>query len=139
VADFIIEHNMQYEGRLEQLVGNISRMSTSQIAIEQQSLISMKDRLMSLSTLRIQEELSRLDFIHHRLFTEVSNMLNKEAYQLSNAILQLDAVDPVKILSQGYSILKKEGIIVRSTSEVHVDDKISITLQDGDVSGIITK
>lgn len=54
---------------------------------------------------------------------------------------KLNALSPLSVLSRGYSVCEKNGEIVKSIKTLDADDKLKITMQDGEafciVSGVI--
>ncbi|MDO8571390.1 MAG: exodeoxyribonuclease VII large subunit [bacterium] len=55
---------------------------------------------------------------------------------LQSLMRQLDAYSPLAVLKRGYSIVKKEGSIVKSVQDIQKGDSLGITLSDGDVAVI---
>lgn len=49
----------------------------------------------------------------------------------------LDLLHPKAILKRGYAIVRSSGKVVRSVKQVHIDDILSIELQDGKLKSII--
>ena len=45
---------------------------------------------------------------------------------------KLDTLSPLKTLTRGYSIIEKNGGIVKSITDLQKDDEISIRLKDGE-------
>ena len=45
---------------------------------------------------------------------------------------KLDTVSPLKTLTRGYSIIEKDGKIVKSITDLQTEDEISIRLKDGE-------
>ena len=48
-----------------------------------------------------------------------------------------DAYSPLKTLSRGYTITKKEGKLIKSKSELKTGDMIEITFNDGQKEAIV--
>lgn len=67
-------------------------------------------------------------------FINISNRnLQLANTHLSNTIGKLDALSPLKVLERGYSIATKNGKSIVHTSEVNVEDTISLRLSDGNI------
>ena len=60
-------------------------------------------------------------------------------YSSDFAILcsKLDALSPLKVLGRGYSITKKDGIVVNHIDSLEIGDKVSIQFADGTVDAEI--
>lgn len=59
------------------------------------------------------------------------SILLKNQHALQKNCALLDAYSPLKVLSRGYSITKKECSVIKSIEDVQRDDMIETRLQDG--------
>lgn len=75
-------------------------------------------------SLRLDNLKSRLD---NKFLKSNSEYLNK----LTSLTAKLDALNPAKTLLRGYSITKKDNVIVKSVNTLSKNDKIQILLSDG--------
>ena len=50
---------------------------------------------------------------------------------------KLNLLNPLSVLSKGYSVVKKDGVLVKSIKDVKVKDKIDIKLHEGCLEAII--
>lgn len=139
VADFIIEKNMTYESRIVTSSTSLINSSRTLVKEQHQSLSLYKERLSQQTNSVIQEAMSSLDLIGHQMNSEVTLLLQHHNHHLDQASLKIDAVDPIKILDQGYSIVRKKGRSVFSADNLQKDDEVTIVLHDGEVESIITK
>ena len=44
---------------------------------------------------------------------------------------KIDALSPLKTLSRGYSIMEKNGKIIKSKKELNIGDEVNIKLYEG--------
>ncbi len=139
VADFIIEKNMTYESRIVTSSTALINSSRTLVKEQHQSLSLYKERLSQQTNSVIQEAMSSLDLIGHQMNSEVTLLLQHHNHHLDQASLKIDAVDPIKILDQGYSIVRKKGRSVFSADSLQKNDEVTIVLHDGEVESIITK
>lgn len=61
----------------------------------------------------------------------IRNRLTKERYQFAQKTQKLDLVSPLKILSRGYSIVKKDDHVVESANDLTHGDTVSLQFKDG--------
>ena len=62
----------------------------------------------------------------------------KEAEKIFQAsVLKLDALSPLKTMVRGFSIIEKDGKIVKSAKDLSKDDEINVRLVDGNKSAKI--
>ncbi len=60
-----------------------------------------------------------------------------EEEKLKGLVGKLESLNPLSVLSRGYSVALKDGKAVKSTKEVSVGDEISLRLLDGTVKTIV--
>ena len=51
--------------------------------------------------------------------------------EFQNVVEKIDALSPLKTLSRGYSIMEKNGKIVKSKKELNIGDEVNIKLYEG--------
>ena len=100
------------------------------------------DKCMSSSVFReptrkINEEAIRLDNYIKQLEQYIKTKQKEEKTKYIKLIAKLDAYSPLKTLARGYSIVQKEGNMVKSKEQLNSGDDIEIKLADGDVKAIV--
>ncbi len=85
-----------------------------------------------MSIYQIKEE--KLDRLTEKLKNMTMNILKNNVNIIENIRLKLSLINPVNILNKGYSIIHKEGKIVKTKDNILKDDKIKITLSDGETN-----
>ncbi len=100
------------------------------------------DKCMSSSVFReptrkINEEAIRLDNYIKQLEQYIKTKQKEEKTKYIKLIAKLDAYSPLKTLARGYSIVQKEGNMVKSKEQLNSGDDIEIKLADGDVMAIV--
>jgi len=81
----------------------------------------------------------RLQAIEHRLRRAIDERLQQRRQGLDGAARQLEAVSPRSVLTRGYTITarKKDGLPVRSASQLKPGDKLLTRFVDGKVESIV--
>jgi exodeoxyribonuclease VII large subunit len=83
---------------------------------------------------RINQERIRLDNITRMLFKAIQTGTDKYDNKLRLIKQKLESLSPYKIIKRGYGFVRLEwGKIVKSVKEVRIDDKLDITLMDGEL------
>lgn len=100
------------------------------------------DKCMSSSVFReptrkINEEAIRLDNYIKQLEQYIKTKQKEEKTKYIKLVAKLDAYSPLKTLARGYSIVQKEGKMVKSKKQLNSGDDIEIKLADGDVMAIV--
>ena len=66
------------------------------------------------------------------LEVSIKNAYNKAKEKFVENTARLDALSPLKTLTRGYSIIEKQGKIIKSKNELNKDDEISLRFFDGE-------
>lgn len=64
--------------------------------------------------------------------------LNKK-YLLERSMGKLDSLSPLKVVDRGYSLVTKNKVLVKSTSQLKTGDHINIRMTDGDISAVVSE
>ena len=72
-----------------------------------------------------------IDDIYDNLNSAYSDTLKLFDDLLKSHIIKLDALNPLKVLSRGYGVIKKDNKVVTGVNELVCGDNIDITLSDG--------
>lgn len=80
----------------------------------------------------------KLDDLLNNIIFRLKNQITIKKSYLQTLIEKLSTLNPLAILSRGYSITKLNEKIVKSVKHVKIKDKISTTLKDGSIESTIT-
>lgn len=78
-----------------------------------------------------QKSLERYSDIKESLQKEIIKYMNDKKQLLYYTIQSLKLLNPLNILEQGYSIVKKDNEIVKNTNKININDKLDVTLAKG--------
>ena len=91
----------------------------------------MKAKVFTNPLQNMQNNYLRLDGLIKQMENSIV-LKQKEAEKLfQSKVLKLDALSPLKTLTRGFSIIEKDGKMVKSSNDLKKDDEISIKLIDG--------
>ena len=91
-------------------------------------------------SLKINEKRMYIDSLVSELENSSMNIFNEKKRQLSVAVSKLDGLSPLGTLSRGFSLsFKEDGELIKSVSEVKINDKIDIKLKDGTIVAVAEK
>ena len=80
---------------------------------------------------RVQDEYVRLD----KITKNMENLVVKKERELRlktvQIITKIDSLSPLKALTRGYAVAENHGNIVKSISDIKLNDEINITFSDG--------
>ena len=85
-----------------------------------------------------KEPLQRINESYLHVDTQAKNIENKfklkimqKRSEFQNVVEKIDALSPLKTLSRGYSIMEKNGKIIKSKKELNIGDEVNIKLYEG--------
>ena len=93
----------------------------------------MKSRVFTDPTRKIIDNSIILDDYIKRLKKAITETQKHKKNKYNELIAKLDALSPLKTLIRGYSIVEKEGKIIKSAKQVNKLDEISIKFIDGKI------
>ena len=82
-------------------------------------------------TRRINENYIKIDTYVKQLENLINKVKEKNKNKYIELVSKLDTLSPLKTLTRGYSIVEKEGKIIKSIADLKAEDEISIRLKDG--------
>ncbi len=71
--------------------------------------------------------------LKHNLDVYINRILEYKSLNCSNLNNKLDALSPLKIMDKGFSIAHSKDHLIKSISDVKVDDIVSVTFKDGSI------
>ena len=83
-------------------------------------------------TRRIQENYIKMDSYIKQLENLINKVKEKNKNKYIELVSKLDTLSPLKTLTRGYSIIEKDGKIMKSITDLQTEDEISIRLKDGE-------
>ena len=83
-------------------------------------------------TRRIQENYIKIDSFVKTLENLMNKIKDKNKNKYIELVSKLDTLSPLKTLTRGYTIIEKDGKIVKSITDLKREDNISIRLKDGE-------
>ena len=65
---------------------------------------------------------------------KMDERLNFDLSKIKNTASKLDALNPISVLSRGYSIAEKDGKVISSKKQLHSGDKFTLEFSDGKIT-----
>ncbi|MBR2365601.1 MAG: exodeoxyribonuclease VII large subunit [Oscillospiraceae bacterium] len=80
----------------------------------------------------------RLDALQQKLIYALRTQLENDRRRFVRLTAGLDAMSPLKVLSRGYSVVRKpDGALVASVADAKIGDNIKIQLKDGTICAVV--
>lgn len=92
----------------------------------------MKSRVFTDPMRRIRDMDVVLDSYVQRLENRVRNIQKDNQTKYVELVTKLDTLSPLKTLTRGYTLTEKDGVIVKSASELKQGDEVKLRFVDGE-------
>ncbi|MCD7937950.1 MAG: exodeoxyribonuclease VII large subunit [Tannerellaceae bacterium] len=159
VAEFLIHYMASVAFELNDVRQAVLGSAMDVLETEKRILQAIGSRFPGITTNRIEKERSHINFIGNQLqvaafnllgnkkaeVTQIQNQLRSSALKVLNMNDQylelteqfIKMVSPEYILKQGYSLILKNGKIIKRAEELETGETITIHFDDGKVKGQI--
>ncbi|MDD3996043.1 MAG: exodeoxyribonuclease VII large subunit, partial [Bacilli bacterium] len=135
MENFIID----YRKKLKQLSSSyILKNPLNIYEVKKSIIINSIKRINLLIDIKLKNKNSELNILKNNyILKNPIKLYSNYKNSLDNMIDKLILLDPLNALKRGYSILKKDDICIDSIKLVNKDDKINISLVDGNIKANI--
>lgn len=79
----------------------------------------------------------KLDTLYDKLNIDITNIINMNIHKLDTIKIKVDLLNPNNILNKGYSIIYKNGKVVKDINSIKVNDEINIKVKDGNIDSVV--
>ena len=131
-AELAVPDRDEMRVRLDELVSRIDSAVMRAVGIKRERFLSVANRIELLSPAgRLKVEKAELAKKCSALEQSIEKTIQKRRERLSVASASLAAINPLAVLSRGYSYSQKDGAVVSSVSQITKGDTIDIRFADG--------
>ncbi len=133
-AEMVVESEAAFLERLSMMEASLRR-SIRQTLERGRTFLREQMRLLGDPRRRLDQFSQHVDDLLHRITLELQHHLRRERARLSTVSAGLDHLNPLSILSRGYSITKTHpvGFVIKNANMVKTGDMISTRLHKGEV------
>ena len=125
------EHNQ----RLDDLAIRLQQAMTINLQNRHSNTQQLQNRLLQRSPARLVEKIRhRTEHLSEHLQHQMQKKLERQNHQLQQLSGHLNAVSPLATLSRGYSIVQKNGDIIRDANTLSPGDQITTRFSSGSAS-----
>ena len=122
--NIINKMSMTVQGRLQNEFQRYERVSNSRVLSSFEDIINFRK--------------IKLDLLTAGLKIAYTEKVSVERAKFAELTVKLDTLSPLKILSRGYAVAKKDGEIISSKEQADINDNIEIVLSDGSLECKVT-
>ncbi len=140
-AELVTPDMATLDKRLKLIKSDLYNNASNYIFTKTNEIASLKKRVLSLSPqAKMQADSLKLDMLEKQLNHLYKSKVQQETLALEGLNQALQAFNPLKVLTRGYSITYSEDKkVIKKTTAVKVGDTITTKLADGEVLSKVTK
>lgn len=140
-AELAVYDIRELEGRLLSFQMELNRLMSGKMELAEEYVRQYEKRFQLLSPQsQLNEKRQTAADLEEKLQLEMERFLVQKKHELELAAERLEALSPVKKLSQGYSfVADREGHGIRDVSKVHPGETLDIYMLNGKVTAEVTK
>ena len=116
----------------------LSSFMDSQIRKSSSLLIDFQRRI---SLVSLQSKIDKYEKNVELLMNKSQNLINEKYIKTSNEITKisakLESLNPLSVLSRGYSIAEKDGCVITSNSQLNKGDNFTLEFSDGKINATV--
>lgn len=139
-AEMVAESEQNLRESIETLERRLSSALRSGLD-RRRAALNSAIRLLGDPARRIQQQVQRIDELARRMAVGLRHAVRRDRARLTMLSGALDHLNPLGILSRGYSVTRKmpEGMIVKDASELRTGDILNTKLHAGEVLSKVEK
>jgi exodeoxyribonuclease VII large subunit len=130
VADFLIEHNLDFESSIIETSRWITQIARQMIKNQEVTLASMIQIVRYLPADILRKHQSNIDFTYKQIIHSAKNKVKYHLQQLDLADQQIRISDPHMILRRGYAIVRQNNKIIGRARQLDVKKDVEIQFSD---------
>ena len=138
-AELVVPNMSDYSLNLSSLLGTIRGIVAKDIENKEKLLGSLsRSRVLTdpMASIEIRED--ELSYLSRRLDSLYRGAISEKESAFGKNLAKINALNPLAVLSRGYSVVQKNGEVTSSVSELCVGDTISVRLADGEIDAAVT-
>lgn len=118
---------------------DLSAKLKRRLEFEYQRLDEIQKGFVPAFEMSVNEKTDRLINAKNQLLSLYQFNLNERKAGFSNAVEKLNTLSPLATLARGYSVVKKDGGVIKKAESLKVNDEIDIIFSDGEVKCRVTE
>ena len=137
VADFIIQHNLEFESHMINAMNYLLNYSVQRIKLEENEVNSLKNKILNQSVIKTNENKYKLELNHSKLEHATIKIFTSKNHELAKIENSIRLYDPNEILNRGYSYTTIDGKTIKSIDKIEKDDIIKTHIADGVFESVV--
>ncbi len=134
VADYIIDHNSQFEGEILLMMQQIEHETQQILELKNQELMLMQEKLSSIPSLIVQQYRHDLNTAYDNILSQAEYMIKDHNRTLDNYTQMLEMTKPKNVMKRGFAMVKNDKAYVGKIKDIKKSDKdLTIEFYDGEI------
>ncbi len=132
VANFIIDHNLNFESEITYMLQQIKQTATLQLQYKKQDLIRLESELKTdpIITIKIMEQ--ELDNTYKLIESISKNIIEVKKSEIHKMEMLIELLDPAQVLKRGFTLVRQNGEYKTKKSDIHTNNNdLEIEFHDG--------
>jgi exodeoxyribonuclease VII large subunit len=139
VADFILHHNLAFEGRIVELEQQLRWIVQAQLSRHQLRLQEAEEQLFLLVQQQFVRQQERLRAMENQLPALIKSNVKTHRLVLEQLEKIAELLNVENTLKRGYSLTTQEGKLIRSVDQLKEASEVNVRLSDGSFSSTVKK
>lgn len=135
-AEIVMKSRLEYESHIDHLALRLSGRIRSYLRLYRERLGSLHGKLRSPRE-KLAWQRQKCESLSRRLNLGMNHFLQLRQRRVSTSASLLESLSPLRTLSRGYSVVRKESKIVRSADDLAVGDLVQINFAEGEAGAVI--
>ena len=138
-ADFLVNHNMNFESDILSMMHEIRTYSTHRISEEQMQLDSAIQLIEMTSANMLEREMDNIERVEALLPEITFRIIEQKKAFLEKMEAMTNLLNPMEILKRGYSISYKKGALITASTQLQPGDEILTHFHKGKATSVVNK
>lgn len=88
----------------------------------------------------LEQRRKSLELLQNRLVSAETRTVERKDRQFIELTSKLDAMSPLKVLTRGYALVRREdGMVLKSVRQIEPGERIKVSLSDGSLTAAVTE
>ena len=88
----------------------------------------------------LEQRRKSLELLQNRLVSAQTRTVERKSKQFIALTAKLDAMSPLKVLTRGYALVRREdGTVLKSVRQIEPGERIKVSLSDGSLTAAVTE
>jgi len=132
VANFILDHNVEFESEITYLLQLISQKTASILDDKKSDLARADEQLKSIPALILNSKKLQIEKLESDIFSKSIETVKSKLQSIDNIEKIIKVLEPKNVMKRGFSLVKQNGKYISRKNNL-IKGKISIEFFDGSV------